>query len=145
MSRITAAGSGSGSWHDHLPFVLLGIRTSIRQDSSCSPSELLYGAPLRLPGDMFVASEPTPMASDFAARLRHVLGSASPMPVVHHSVPPARVDAALWTTTHVFLRIDAVRSPLVPPYEGPFLVLHRDDNKKTFDCLLYTSPSPRDS
>ena len=65
--------SGSGSWMDHLPFVLLGLRTSIREDSKCSLADLLYGSSLRLPGDMLCPSEPVPRASDFAQRLSAVL------------------------------------------------------------------------
>ena len=131
MSRSCA--SGSGNWLDHLPFVLLGMRTSVRQDSKCSPADLLFGAPLRLPGDMFVPSSPLPMASDFAARLRSVLGSSCPMPVVPHGVRPSQVDPSLMTTTHIFLRVDAVRKPLVPPYLGPLEVISR--STKTFVLL----------
>ena len=131
MSR--SCSNGSGSWLDHLPFVLLGMRTSIRADSQCSAADLLYGAPLRLPGDMFEPSDPVPLASDFSRCLRTVIGAASPMPVVSHGLPPARVDPALQSSTHVFLRVDAVRRPLVPPFLGPFPVLARTD--KTYDIL----------
>ncbi|GIY32064.1 hypothetical protein CDAR_411481 [Caerostris darwini] len=31
----------------------------------------------------------------------------------------------LYTCSHVFLRIDRVKKPLEPPYEGPYLVLQR--------------------
>ena len=106
------------------------MRTSVREDSSCSPAEMLYGAPLRLPGDSFTPSEPVPLAPDFARDLRSVIGSAAPMPVVHHGAVASRLDPALFSASHVFLRVDAVRRPLVPPYLGPFQVLER--NKKTF-------------
>ena len=59
------------------------------------------------------------------------MSAASPMPVVYHGVPTSRVDRRLADTSHVFLRVDSVRRPLVPPYKGPFLVLGRTD--KTFD------------
>ena len=135
-----ACASGSTSWMENLPFVLLGIRTSVRADSSCSPSDLLYGASLRLPGDLLGAAgdmDDTP-ASDFASRLRHVMRQSSPMPVVHHGLPPSRVDGALMSASHVFLRVDAVRRPLVPPYEGPYLVLER--SPKTFVILKREKP-----
>ena len=129
MSRSCA--SASGTWMDHLPFVLLGLRSSVREDSSCSPADLLYGSSLRLPGDMLSCSEAIPSTSDFCQRLRSVLGASVPMPVVHHGSRTSRVDPALAKSSHVFLRVDAVRRPLVPPYDGPFLVLRR--SAKTFD------------
>ena len=52
-----AASSGSGSWLHHLPFVLLGMRTSVREDSLCSSADLVYGSSLRLPGDMLEPSD----------------------------------------------------------------------------------------
>ena len=38
-------------WMDHLPMVLLGIRTAWREDPDCSPAELVNGSSLRLPGE----------------------------------------------------------------------------------------------
>ena len=37
----------------------------------------------------------------------------------------------LSTATHVFVRRDAVRKPLQPPYDGPYLVLKRTDKHFT--------------
>lgn len=37
-------------WVDGLPLVLLGIRTTLKQDLHCSSAELVYGTTLRLPG-----------------------------------------------------------------------------------------------
>ena len=131
MSR--AASCGSGTWLDHLPYVLLGMRTSIREDSLCSPADLLYGAPLRLPGDLLDPLPLPPSASDFACQLQAVMGSSSLMPALHHSSPASKIHPSLRSASHVFLRVDAVRRPLVPPYLGPFQVLHHGD--KTFKIL----------
>ena len=122
----------------HLPYVLLGIRTSIREDSGCSASDLLYGAPLRLPGDMVVPGAPGPPASDFASSLLSAMQQSSPMPVIHHGTPPSRLCRALDSSSHVFLRVDAVKRPLTPPYEGPFPVLHRSE--KTFKIIKHGKP-----
>ena len=62
------------------------------------------------------------------------------MPVIHHSVPASPVDPGLLQATHVFLRVDAVRRPLVPPYEGPFPVVSRSDNNKT--CVILKRDKP---
>ena len=42
MARTHSAGTGT--WMDHLPFVLLGLRAAVREDSDCSPC-LLYTSP----------------------------------------------------------------------------------------------------
>ena len=114
---------------DNLPFVLLGIRTSIRA------SDLLYGSPLLLPGDMLASelSVNSPSASDFARNLQSAMLGASPMPVVHHGVVAPQLCPRLYASDHVFLRVDEVRRPLTPPYEGPFSVLERSE--KTFKIL----------
>ena len=93
-----------------------------------------------LPGDLLgVPSDPgPPLASDFARHLCASMAVASPMPVVHHGRPPSRVDSRLWDSTHVFARVDAVKRPLVPPYEGPYPVLER--SPKTFIILKKEKP-----
>ena len=40
-------------WADSLPLVLLGIRTSLKEDIHCTSAELVYGTSLCLPGDFF--------------------------------------------------------------------------------------------
>ena len=134
-----ACASGSSDWMEHLPFVLLGLRSSVRQDSACSPADLLYGSPLRLPGPMFVPASPAaPPLAAFASRLQSVMRESAPMPVVHHGAPVCRVDPLLQSVSHVFLRIDAVKRPLVAPYEGPFPVVSR--TAKTFVILRRGKP-----
>ena len=132
MSRASASGSGGGSWMSHLPFILLGLRSSVRVDFGCSPANLLYGGPLRLPGDMFGhSSSASPSPSTFADNLLSLMLRAAPMPVVYHGTAPTHIDPRLRDASHVFLRVDSVRRPLTPPYEGPFLVQSR--SAKTFD------------
>ena len=128
ISRATA--TGHCSWMDHLPFVLLGMRSSIRADSGCAPADLVYGSSLRLPGDLLSSKSSSASvvpAGDFVAHLHSVLRAASPMPVSYHGSHRSRVDPALAAAMHVFLRVDAVRRPLVPPYDGPFPVTDRTD------------------
>jgi len=42
-------------WAKALPLVLLGIRTTLKQDLKCTPAELVYGTTLRLPGEFFTS------------------------------------------------------------------------------------------
>ena len=133
------ARSKTPAWMDHLPLVLLGIRTSVRQDLEWCPAELVYGATLRLPGEFLFPSDPADAvlspSSAFVARLRSSLAAMRPAQAVHHRPgPPASgppgIPPTLERVSHVFLRVDAVRRPLCRPYEGPFRVLER--GPKTF-------------
>ena len=122
------ARSGSRDWSEHLPVILLGLRNSVKEDLSCSPSELVFGTSVRLPGEMFVDSrftgECTP--SSYVTRLRSFMQQLKPTPT--RSVSRySHVDPALNTSSHVFIRVDAVRKPLQPPYEGPFRVVERKE------------------
>ena len=45
------------SWMDALPFVLLGIRTTLKEDISATAAEMVYGTTLRLPGEFFTPSQ----------------------------------------------------------------------------------------
>ena len=50
----------SPNWSDGLPWVLLGIRSTPKEDLETCPAELVYGFPLTLPGDFIArSSEPT--------------------------------------------------------------------------------------
>ena len=130
------ARSKTPAWMDHLPLVLLGIRTSVRQDSDWCPAELVYGATLRLPGEFLYSPEPDSAlspSSDFVVRLRSALAAMRPSPSVHHRPGPLSgpaIPPSLVGVSHVFVRVDAVRRPLSRPYEGPFKVLQRE--AKTF-------------
>ena len=131
MARTHAAGAGN--WIHHLPFVLLGLRAAVREDSACSPADLVFGSSLRLPADLVDPSPPSAVAaspSAFVDDLRGILRQCTPMPFNYHGNVSSRVPASLASCSHVFIRVDAVRRPLTPPYEGPFEVLQR--GTKTF-------------
>jgi hypothetical protein len=39
-------------WPEHLPWVLLGLRAAPKEESAVSSAELVFGAPLTLPGQL---------------------------------------------------------------------------------------------
>ena len=96
---------------DHLPLVLLGIRTSVREDTGLCPAELVYGSVLRLPGEFLTPPEDpaSALSSEFVARLRHNLASHRPPQALHHRPPgpAAVVPAVLESVPFVFVRVDA--------------------------------------
>ena len=132
------ARSAGSSWMEHLPLVLLGLRSTAREDSGCSPADLVLGNSLRLPGEFVSPSVPkgAPPATDFVKALKEVIRVQSPMPVLHHkskSINTSYLPSELARARFVFVRVDSVRRPLVRPYDGPYQVLH--SGPKVFTVL----------
>ena len=114
-------------WSRSLPLVLLGIRSSLKEDLGCTAAELVYGTTLRLPGGYF-SPTPTPNsldATDYVQQLKFTMSKLRAVPPRLPSIQPFHVDPELDRQTHVFLRRDAVRTPLQSPYDGPYKVLNR--------------------
>ncbi|XP_039758578.1 uncharacterized protein LOC120632682 [Pararge aegeria] len=124
-----------GNWVDTLPLVLLGIRSAFKDDLQTSSAELVYGEPLRLPGEFFQATVPhSTDISDFTTRLRQLTSKLQPTPASRHNKHKIFIYKDLTSSSHVFLRDDALRGSLQPPYTGPYEVLERGD--KTFKILV---------
>nr|XP_039258764.1 uncharacterized protein LOC120335335 [Styela clava] len=119
----------TADWYQNLGLVLLGMRTAIKQDLGYSSAELLYGTPLKLPGEFFSTNQPgintNPQA--FMKRLSNFINKLKP---IQPRTPQNRktfLSPELNTCSHIFLRVDAVRRPLIPPYQGPFRVIQKYD------------------
>lgn len=123
------------NWVDTLPLVLLGIRSAIKEDLKASSAELVYGEPLRLPGEFFQASTIRDTdISEFTTRIRQFASKLQPTPASRHTRDKIFVHKDLSHSSHVFLRDDTVRGALQAPYTGPYQVLERGD--KTFKVLI---------
>ena len=122
------------NWHDDLPIVMLGIRTSLKEDFKCSSAELVYGTTFRLPGE-FVCHNQTASVDPtmFLGRLREVMHKQHPVPTQHHGKRSSYVPHSLTDATYVFVRHDAVKAPLQRPYDGPFLVVKRNEKYFTIN------------
>ncbi|XP_064459031.1 uncharacterized protein LOC135369368 [Ornithodoros turicata] len=115
------------AWTEALPVILLGLRSFFKPDLGCTSAQLVYGTTLRLPGEFF-APHPTgtiPNPTDYVSRLRDAFAGVRPAPTRLGSATKVYVHPDLSTCTHVFVRVDAVRKPLQPPYNGPYLVIAR--------------------
>ncbi|CAH8547737.1 unnamed protein product [Schistosoma rodhaini] len=112
-------------WSDALPLVLLGIHSTIKEDIGCTAAELVYGTTLTLPGQL-VNCESTTLedSSRFASRLLQTMQNIKPIPPRQHN-NRVQLDKNLETCKFVFVRVDAVKKPLKPPYEGPYKVTKR--------------------
>ncbi|EFA12072.1 uncharacterized protein LOC103314496 [Tribolium castaneum] len=119
------------NWYDLLPTILLGLRSGVKEDLGCSPAELTYSSQIRLLGEFFFDTKIAVDPMSFAGNLRQQMRDLRPTPATNHDVhKKVFVHKELSKCSHVFLRDDAVRRPLQPPYTGPHKIIQR--NNKTF-------------
>ncbi|XP_072945116.1 uncharacterized protein [Epargyreus clarus] len=126
----------SSNWTEVLPFVLLGIRSAWKEDLQTSSAELVYGEPLRFPGQFIAPSNDhtTGDITTLVTRLRTSLANLTPKPASWHRNSPFYIPRDLKDSSHVFLRQDHVRRPLEPPYSGPHKVVER--NPKVYKIIV---------
>ena len=85
-------------WIDALPFVLLGIRSTPKEDLKCSLAELVYGTPLKVPGDVSFPSTSTSSSDNlFLPWLKEKIADYRPQQMSRHSknialVPKSPID-----------------------------------------------------
>ncbi len=111
-------------WHDYLPWVLLGIRASFREDSEFSPAEAVFGSQLILPGQ-FVNTAESPSPS-FLKDLQTAMAGRPPPPTWHNSAhAPSTLLEELLLARFVLVCRDGTQPLLSPVYKGPYRVLER--------------------
>ncbi|UYV74202.1 hypothetical protein LAZ67_11002413 [Cordylochernes scorpioides] len=73
--KVAIMASGNTiNWIDALPLVLLGIRTSYKEDLKCTAAEMVFGTTLNLPADLLTNSEfKNPDSSNFATQLKNYM------------------------------------------------------------------------
>jgi transposase InsO family protein len=122
MKEALKARLAGDRWPEHLPWVLLGIRSAPKDDSNISAAEAVLGTPLVLPGQLLTAEErPVPA---FVEQLR----SAPPIPT--RQLPPSAESGSsprLMSAAYVYVRRGGVTPPLAPPYMGPYAVVRKTD------------------
>ena len=133
LKTALRAADPPGRWTDLLPLVLLGIRSALKEDLHCTSAELVYGQPLRLPGELVSAASDSPhlAPASYVDQLRRAMRRVRPTAPRSPSSTGVFVPRAVQDCEHVFVRRDASRPPLTPPYDGPFRVLRRSDKTVT--------------
>ena len=121
------ARGNSVNWSDDLPLVLLGVRVALKEDIKCSAAEMVYGQTLRIPGELFVpsGSPDLTVTSDFVIKLRDSMQNIIPTDTRACVQPNVFVPKDLETCSHVFVRVDKVRTGLSQPYDGPYKIIRR--------------------
>jgi hypothetical protein len=122
MKAALRASMNNADWINKLPWVLLGLRSSAKEDLDHSPAELIYQHALNLPGSIV----------DHAPANNPV---NKPTIVKHHCAPQSYVPKSFQKCTSVWLRNDKVRRSLDPPFTGPFPIVHRGE--KFFVIRIY--------
>lgn len=117
-------------WSDVLPLVMLGLRSSINHDIKISPAGSVYGMELTLPGEFFADFKMNDINSEWVKQLKDDMKSVKARKVTRHGQTQVYVPKELRESSFVFVRDDAVRASLQPPYKGPFQVVSRSE--KTF-------------
>ena len=108
----------NGNWVEELPIVPLGIRTTLKEDLSCTAAEMVYGTTLRLPEDFFsVPAEEDP--STLASRLRTTMQCQEFRTPKLHGTSTTYIPSDVHKVTHVYVCRDAHAPPLTRPYDGP--------------------------
>ncbi|XP_018346177.1 PREDICTED: uncharacterized protein LOC108750860 [Trachymyrmex septentrionalis] len=115
-------------WLDLLPTVLLRLLTCLKEDLKCFPAELVYGAPLRVPGEFLENLDPTEDTETFVIALRKRI-QLRPQLKQHHGKRTAFRQQQLEQATHVFVREDSIRKSLQHPYTGPHKVICRENEQ----------------
>ena len=123
MKAALRASLTGAAWIDRLPWVMLGLRSAPKEDLQASSAELVYGQPLRVPGEFLPDATAPWSASSHRTVSRGVADAFVPVPTTRHCLPQSYVPRDLPAARYVFIRHDSHRSPLQPPYDGPFRVL----------------------
>lgn len=112
-------------WIDILSTVMLGLRTSFKEDLQASPAEIVYGSNLRIPGEFFTSEELQQDPQIFVEKHREFIRGLRPTPTAHHTKSRIFILKDMYTCSHVFIRCDHVKAPLEAPYIGPYKVIKR--------------------
>lgn len=120
------------NWTKVLPVILMGIRAAWKEDLKATAAELVYGEPLRLPGQ-FLEERKDKGTDDMVGKLRKLMDGLRPS-VVRHGEKATFIFKDLETSPRVFVRHDIPSRALEAPYEGPYEVLSRND--KTFKLKI---------
>lgn len=135
-ASLAAALMDKSDWLIALPIVLMGLRSALKPDIGSSPAEMVFGKKMRLPGQFFSQTPQNRPASELVTQLAAAFQRLRPTSTAWHrryDTQTPFVSQSLATATHVFVRVDAHRSPLSPPYRGPFRVVARGDKAFSLD------------
>ncbi|GFS97524.1 retrovirus-related Pol polyprotein from transposon 412 [Nephila pilipes] len=123
---------GNAQWTIVLPTILMGFRSTWKEDLQTTTAEVIYGAPIRLPGEIPSKLSADPVTFGKTQGVNAASLTIDEPPSGHHTI---FVSKDLATCNHVFLRTDSLKKGLQPLYEGPYKVVNRTE--KVFRILRH--------
>ena len=92
------------TWTDSLPLILLGTRTTLKEDFHCTTAELVYGTTLQIPGEYFddsVSDSADP--SSYVGKLKSIMHHLKAIPPRPATNRQTYMSKDLLDCTHVFI------------------------------------------
>jgi len=126
----------SADWLSHLPWVLLSLRATLKDDSNISSAEMVYGLPLSLPGELRIQLPlPSPLFQDGQQAATENISLPAFLPTRNQPPPSSATSLpkALQEATFVYVRCGGVSLPLTPVYSGPYAVIQKNPKSFTVD------------
>jgi hypothetical protein len=90
-----------------------------KEDLQASVAELVYGEPLRIPGQLLTPTAELVDAAHLITELCQHMACFGPVPTARHVSPSTFVHSDLERCTHIFLHQDTTRLALEPPLQRP--------------------------
>ena len=113
------------NWIQHLPWVMLGIRATPREDTDITPAQAVFGSALVLPGQ--IATDHETSLDNFMSTIKATLSRSENFSTWHNTavaqVHPTELPAALLNASHVLVCWDGHMPPLATLYDGPYTIL----------------------
>ena len=130
---LIALGRGERlQWFWRLPMTMLTLRTTVKPDIGASPSDLVFGEGITVPGQLIgppclTEEELLRQQRSTLSNLRVEVERLQPTATSAHRSPRVNIPDELSTATHVLVR-KGVQPSLTAPYEGPYEVVSRHHN-----------------
>ena len=124
-------------WTKALPWVMLGLRNTPKDDLGTSAAEIMFGTMLAVPGLCWSSQqEPTPQEE-----LRNAVSNTKQFLPTPRNVEKCKAQAfipnSLRAAEYAFVRDDArARSSLQSPYRGSYKIIEKNFERNTFTLVL---------
>ncbi|GFS93702.1 transposon Ty3-I Gag-Pol polyprotein, partial [Nephila pilipes] len=135
---------GNAQWTTVLPTILMGFRATWKEDLQATTAEMIYGAPIRLPGEFLCPSKPSEDPVTFVGRLRETMQRLSPPTTQHHGHRTIFVSKDLATCSHVFLRTDSLKKVNIDRLKPAYIPKELEDIPVEADVKKRVSLQPEE-